>query len=144
MAWWLWLLIGIALLALELLLTPGALFLMFFGAAAIVVGLLAATGLIGPLWVQGVLFASLSLVALFSLRRLLLVKLHITDPDRTVDRLVGETAIALEDLAVGTVGKAELRGSPWNARNVGDAMISLGQRCSVVKVEGLTLNLRGK
>lgn len=141
--WGPWLLIGIALLVLELL-TPGALFLVFFGIGAIVVGLLTAAGLAGPLWMQIALFAALSLAALLSLRRLLLTKLHLTGPGKTVDMLVGETALALEDLAVDDVGKAELRGAAWNARNVGETSVSVGQRCTVVRVEGLTLWVRGK
>lgn len=140
--WWLWLLFGIILFGLELL-TPGAFFLMFFGAGAIVVGLLSAVGLAGPLWVQLLLFAGLSLASVISLRRLLLARLQITGPDKVVDRLVGETAVALEDLVVDGLGKAELRGSAWSARNVGDAAVSKGQRCTVVRVEGLTLWVRG-
>ncbi|TAK36672.1 MAG: NfeD family protein [Chloroflexota bacterium] len=138
MEWWVWLFTGLVLLALELL-TPGALFLVFFGAGAIAVGLLSAIGLGGPLWLQILLFALLSLAALFTLRRLLLSKLHLRLPDRMIDRLVGETALALEDIAVDGVGKAELRGSTWNARNVGEAPVSRGQRCTVMRVEGLTL-----
>lgn len=140
--WWLWLLFGIVLLGLELL-TPGAFFLMFFGAGAIVVGLLSIAGLAGPLWMQVLLFAALSLISVFSLRRLLLARLRFTAPEKSVDKLVGETAVALEDLAVDGLGKAELRGSAWSARNVGDNAVARGQRCTVVRVEGLTLWVRG-
>lgn len=140
--WWLWLLFGIVLLGLELL-TPGAFFLMFFGAGAIIVGLLSAAGLAGPLWMQVLLFAALSLISVFSLRRLLLARLRFTGPEKIVDKLVGETAVALEDLAVDGLGKAELRGSAWSARNVGDSAVPRGQRCTVVRVEGLTLWVRG-
>ena len=138
MEWWVWLVIGIVLLALELL-TPGALFLVFFGAGAIVVGLLAAIGLGGPLWMQMLIFTLVSLVSLFTLRRLLLARLHFGRSDRVIDRLVGETGLALEDIAVDGVGKAELRGAPWSARNVGGSPISRGERFTVVRVEGLTL-----
>jgi inner membrane protein len=137
---WHWLLIGTALLALELL-TPGALVLMFFGVGALGVGLLWFAGLAGPLWWQITLFTALSLASLLSLRPLLRSRLHLTRRG-TVDSLVGETALALDGLAVGGVGKAELRGSTWSARNVGTKPLSLGQRCSVVRVEGLTLWLR--
>lgn len=138
LAWWHWMLIGVALLALELL-TPGALFLIFFGIGAIVVGLLSAIGLGGPLWAQVALFAAVSLAALLSLRRLLLVRLQPSRLERNVDRLVGETALALDDLPIDGVGKAELRGSAWNARNVGENPLTRGQRCVVVRVDGLTL-----
>jgi len=138
MEWWVWLVLGIVLLALELL-TPGALFLMFFGAGAIAVGLLSAIGLGGPLWVQILLFALLSLAALVTLRRLLLARLHSGRADKAIDQLIGETALALEDIPVDGMGKAELRGSTWNVRNVGMSPLSRGQRCMVARVEGLTL-----
>jgi inner membrane protein len=138
MAWWMWLVVGIVLLGLELL-TPGTLFLVFFGAGAIVVGLLSAVGLAGPLWAQVILFAVVSLVALVSLRRFLLARLRRGDPGAKVDRLTGEMALALEDIAVDAVGKVELRGTPWSARNVGAGTLAKDQRASVVRVEGLTL-----
>lgn len=139
---WYWLMIGTALLVLELL-TPGALVLMFFGAGAIGVGLLWFAGLAGPVWWQITLFAALSLAALLSLRPLLRSKLHLSRRG-AVDSLVGETVLTLEELAVGDVGKAELRGSTWNARNAGGKTLALGQRCIVVRVEGLTLWVRDK
>lgn len=137
-AWWHWLAAGIVLFALELL-TPGALFLIFFGIGALAVGLLSAVGLAGPLWAQIVLFALVSLIALFSLRRLLAAKLRLLEPGANIDKLVGETAVALEDLPVDAVGKVELRGAAWSARNVGENSISRGQRCTVMRVEGLSL-----
>lgn len=137
-AWWHWVVVGIVLLAAELL-TPGALFLMFFGIGAIAVGLLSGVGLAGPLWTQVILFAVLSLVSLFALRRALVARLHLSDPSAKIDRLVGETALALEDIAVDALGKVELRGTTWSARNIGETPLSQGQRSTVVRVEGLTL-----
>ncbi len=138
---WQWLAAGALLLILELV-TPGALLLIFFGASAIIVGLLAAAGLAGPLWWQIVLFSALSLGGLLGLRPLVLTKFHLTGSRRAVDSLVGESALAVEDMASESSGKVELRGSTWNARNVGDHPLSRGQRCIVVKVDGLTLWVR--
>ena len=56
MAWWLWLLVGLALLGVEML-TPGGFFTIFFGVAAIVVGVLSRFGLAGPPWMQWLLFS---------------------------------------------------------------------------------------
>lgn len=138
---WHWLAVGAVLLVLELL-TPGTLLLIFFGASAIVVGLLAVAGLAGPLWWQIVLFSALSLVGLLALRPLVITKLRLTGVGRAVDALVGESATVLEELVTEGLGKVELRGSAWNARNVGDNRLSRGQRCIVVKVDGLTLWVR--
>ena len=58
--------------------------------------------------------------------------------DRTRARS-DEIAIATNDIAPSTTGKAELRGTSWNARNDSDAAIPSGARCVVTKVDGLTL-----
>lgn len=141
MLWWVWILLGFLLLLAELL-TPGGLYLLFFGVAAILVGLLAGLSLIGPPWVQWFMFSVFSVVALSLFRRPLLKRLRPAALAQEVDSLVGETAIALEDMAADAVGKAELRGAAWNARNVGGNSLARGQRCTVEKVDGLMLFVR--
>ena len=142
MLWWIWVLLGFFLLLVELL-TPGCLYLLFFGVAAIIVGLLAGVQLSGPSWMQWLLFSILSVAALLLLRRRLLRKLRPAGQGKEVDSLVGETALSLEDIAVDAIGKAELRGTSWNARNVGASALARGQRCKVERVEGLMLWVRG-
>jgi inner membrane protein len=141
MLWWIWILLGFLLLLAELL-TPGGLYLLFFGVAAIVVGLLAGVDMIGPPWMQWLMFSIFSIVALSLFRRPLLKRLRPASLGREVDSLVGETAIVLEDMAIDAVGKAELRGSAWSARNVGGGSLTRGQRCIVEKVDGLMLCVR--
>jgi membrane protein implicated in regulation of membrane protease activity len=141
MFWWLWVLLGFFLLLTELL-TPGGLYLLFFGASAIVVGLLGGMELSGPDWMQWLLFSILSIVALALFRRPLLRKLRLATQSKEVDSLVGETAAVLEDIPVEGVGKAELRGTSWSARNVGTSALVRGQLCTVEKVDGLHLWVR--
>lgn len=140
--WWLWIVLGLGLLGLELLL-PSGFYLTFFGVAAVLVGLLAAVGIAGSLGAQLLQFTLLSLACLFGLRRLLLTHLRPSKAARNVDALVGETALALDDVPVNGLGRAELRGSSWSVRNVGDAAVARGQRCVVERVDGLTLWVRG-
>ena len=141
MLWWVWILLGFLLLLAELL-TPGGLYLLFFGVAAIVVGLLSGLNLTGPPWMQWLMFSILSVVALSLFRRPLLKRLRPASLGGEVDSLVGETAIALEDMAVDAIGKAELHGSAWSARNVGGNLLARGQRCTVERVDGLMLCVR--
>ena len=49
-----------------------------------------------------------------------------------------------EDIAVGELGKAELRGTSWNARNAGAEAIAKGQRLKVDRVDGLTLHVHAE
>ncbi|MDC4227637.1 MAG: NfeD family protein [Candidatus Manganitrophus sp.] len=48
------------------------------------------------------------------------------------------------EIAVDGVGKAELRGTAWSARNVGETPVTKGQRCKVVQIDGLTLWVRNE
>ncbi len=139
MAWWLWALLGIALLFVEIV-TPGGLFALFFGIAAIAVGALEAAGFAGPAWFQWLLFAALSIVLLAVLRRRM--RGALAAKGGPVDALVGETAVLLDDLRPREVARAELRGAPWEARSAVEVPLARGQRCRVERVEGLTLWLR--
>jgi membrane protein implicated in regulation of membrane protease activity len=47
-------------------------------------------------------------------------------------------------MAVNAVGKAELRGASLTARNAGDKPLARGQRCTVERVEGLTIFVRAE
>lgn len=136
MEWWIWILIGFLLLGLELLSTT--LHLAFFGIGALLVGLAVALGMDAPLWAELLVFTASS-VSLLLFRKPVLRLFRTGQEDRHIDDMVGETAIAREDIPVNGIGKAELRGSLWTARNVGDRSLSAGERCPVIKIEGLTL-----
>lgn len=143
MEWWLWLVLGFALLLVEVS-TPGGFYLFFFGLASIAVAVVAFSGLVEPLWLQGLLFAVLSVVALFFLRKPMQERFGRALTGPPVDSLVGETAVALKDIAAGDIGQAELRGTNWNAKNVGAAALAQGQRCRVEQIDGLMLLVRAE
>jgi membrane protein implicated in regulation of membrane protease activity len=139
MSWWIWVLIGFVVLALEM--TSATLHLGFFAVGAFVVAILVALGVDMPLWVQLLLFTAVSVVAFLFLRPLLVRRLKL-DEKKVVDSLVGEQAMALDDIAAGGNGKAEMRGTTWSARNIGETGLARGQRCIVAGVEGLVLHVR--
>jgi membrane protein implicated in regulation of membrane protease activity len=140
MAWWVWILVGIALLVVEMV-TPGGLFALFFGAGALVTSGLAALG-VGPV-AQWIAFTLVSLVLVGTLRKPVQAFLA-QRAGPPVENLLGEYAVLLEDIAAGATGRAELRGSPWSARIVTGVSLKAGQRCRVERVEGLTLLLRAE
>ncbi|HEX6639801.1 MAG TPA: NfeD family protein [Thermoanaerobaculia bacterium] len=139
MSWWIWVLIAFAILALEM--TAATLHVGFFAVGALAVALLDAFGVDMPLWAELVIFTVVSLIAFFFLRPVLVRKLKL-DQKKVVDSLVGEQAIALEDIGVGGNGRAEMRGSTWSARNIGETALIRGQRCIVAQVDGLVIHLR--
>ena len=138
MTWWLWLVLGLALTALELL-TPGGFYLIFFGLSALLIGTLQLLGLHSQVWVQWFLFTALSFVLLALFRNPVLKAFR--PQDLPVDQLIGQVAIPIEDIPAGAVGKAELRGTGWNARNEHHGPIHKGQRCLVRRVDELMLIL---
>lgn len=139
MTWWHWLALGVVLVALELA-ASGGFYVIFFGIAAIVIGGLHLFDLAGPLWFQLLLFSVISVAALMLFRKPILRWLS-PDGAADVDLPIGETAIPLQDIPPGEVGRAELRGTIWSARNVGNVVLSRGQRCTVTRIERLMIHL---
>lgn len=133
-----WLIVGLILFIAEYL-VGSDFYLMIFGASATSIAALSAIGLSGPLWTQALLFCLLSLIGVFVLRRLIMKR-----ATADLDNMVGETAVALEDLDGETVGKAEMRGTTWKALNIGPTIVKKGERCQVRDVEGITLLIQGE
>ena len=142
MVWWSWIILGLALVAAEVLL-PTDFFFLFFGFAALVIGGLAGVGAVESAPLQWLLFSLVAAGALIFVRGPLLARFKGTAREaQDVDSMVGETAVALDDIPPGGVGKAELRGSTWNARNGAQTGVVKGQRARVERVDGLTLWIR--
>jgi membrane protein implicated in regulation of membrane protease activity len=142
MTWWLWVLLGLILLGLELA-QAGGFFVIFFGAGAFVVGLLVGTGAVETAWLQWLLFTAFSITSLLLFRRPLLEWMKSREkPQPPVDSLIGQTAVLTEDLPSGGVGKAELRGTSWSVRSRAGEGLVRGQRTRVEQVDGLTLWVR--
>jgi membrane protein implicated in regulation of membrane protease activity len=136
--WWHWLVLGLVLAVAEMA-AAGGFYIIFFGIGALIVGALAAFGLAGPIWLQILLFAGLSVAGLMLFRGRLLKSVQPDPQAPSVDALVGEVAIASEDVAAGTVGQVELRGTVWSARNETGVSLARGARCRVTRVDGLML-----
>ena len=140
MLWWYWVILGLVLIALELA-TPGGFFVIFFAIAAIVVGSLVLGGLLDAAWLQWLLFSLLAIVGLGLFRKPLIGRMGMGGSTE-MDTLVGEVALATSAMPPGEHGRAELRGAGWSARNVDTQPLAIGQRCRVVAVTGLMLELR--
>jgi membrane protein implicated in regulation of membrane protease activity len=141
--WWHWLVIGLILVALEMA-ASGGFYVIFFGIAALSIAGLHALDLAGPVWLQLALFSFISVASLLFFRGPLLHWLELDGVGKDVDSLVGDTAIPLEDIPAGAVGRAELRGTVWSARNQDTAALARGQRCKVVEVDRLMIFLKAE
>jgi inner membrane protein len=138
MAWWVWVLVGLGLLFGEIL-TPGGFYLVFFGVGALVTGFVTATPLELPEWGSWLLFSAFSVGTLLIFRRPLLAHFSKSNVKQPTDGVVGEVGVTKEAIAPKKLGKVELRGTNWSAKNVSEQEIPAGHRCSVTGMEGLTL-----
>jgi inner membrane protein len=139
MEWWLWIAVGLALTVAELA-TPSGFFIIFFGLAALTVGVLSGLDMAGGTAVQWLLFSVLSIAYVLVFRGRLQRKVQMPKA-RDVDSLIGVLAIVQERLLPGVVGKVEVRGSMWTARNTSNVTLDAGQRARVAAVDGLTLTV---
>ena len=135
-----WFLAGVVLLVFELL-TPGGFFAVFFGFAAIAVGLLTAVHLAGPAWLQWLLFSGLSVAGVLALRRPIVQRFGLQPPALPEQEMRGEWALVTEEVRPGEVGKVELRGTAWSARS--NRTVRVGERVPVERIDGLTVWLGG-
>jgi serine/threonine protein kinase/membrane protein implicated in regulation of membrane protease activity len=135
--WPIWFVAGLVLMALEVHYTRD--FTLFcFGLSAILIGLMSIFGVF-EIWTQWIGFAAISTALLFSAREWLLRKMLSRPGSAELENIIGQSAIPLDDLPAYGFGKAELRGTTWSAHNASHVKITRGQRCRVMKMNGLTL-----
>jgi membrane protein implicated in regulation of membrane protease activity len=134
--------LGAALLGAEIMVATDF-WLATVGAAAI------AMGLVLPLisdppraWIQWIEFAVLA-VAFNALFRRRLHERLVGKPPGLEPELVGESGIAVAPIAPGAQGAVELRGSTWQARNVGTETVAAQAPVRVTAVRGIVLEVRG-
>jgi inner membrane protein len=137
MEWWIWFALGLLLMVFELA-TPSGFFVMFFGLGALTVGVLARVGVAGPVWMEWLLFTVFSIVYVLLFRGRLQQRVQRPDTDK-VDTLVGELAVPRERIPPAGVGRVEMRGSVWNARNDSTEVLEPGCRARVTGVDGLVV-----
>jgi membrane protein implicated in regulation of membrane protease activity len=139
MPWWVWIVVGVALLASEVVVTTDF-YLAVLGLAAFALAAVAAGGLAESFAVQGLLYAGLSVLLLVLLRHKLGAWLG---PRERLDaQLVGERAVVRETIAPGGLGRVELHGTLWSARNTGATALAVGSEAAVEAVAGLELCVR--
>jgi membrane protein implicated in regulation of membrane protease activity len=140
MAWWVWCIGGVLLFGVELGAVDAQFYLVFAGAAAIVVGLVGLVGIDLPPWGQWLLFAALSLIAMFTIRKQIYDMLSRAPGKVSGD--VDQRVVLSEDLSPGATCRVEYRGSGWTALNIGEQVIPAGAHARIAAVEGLTLHVR--
>jgi inner membrane protein len=137
MSWWGWLIGGAILLGAELTFVSAHFYLVFVGAAAMIVGVIAvAIGL--PEWAQWALFALIAGSSMVLFRSRVYQRFHRSLP--TVKSGPAGGVITLQvALPAGESCQTEYGGTFWTVRNEGDRVIDPGARARITAVRGLTL-----
>ncbi len=142
MNWWGWLIIGFVLMGAELTAVDAAFYLIFVGAAAILMGILGLVGVSLPIWGQWVLFSVLAVGSMVLFRQKLYDRLR-GGAAGFDGSAAGATVAVKEVVPPGGRTRVRLRGSQWTAVNVGAAPIAAGADARVVESDGLELRIEG-
>ena len=142
MQWWAWIAVGAILLGSELTLVNAQFYLVFIGAAALVVGFLDLAAGGSAAWLQWTIFAVLATVSMVSFRRRIYERMRGHLPGLNAGPK-GETVILPAALAPGDSCRIEYRGSSWSAVNAGHSAIAAGARARIERIDGLTLVIHG-
>ena len=143
MPWWGWIIFGVVLLGAELLAIEAQFYLVLLGVAALLTGIGVAAGLPGQPYAEWGLFAVLAVVLMFGVRRQLYGRL-VGAPPPMYEVVVGEIATVSETIEPGALGRAQLRGTEWTARNVDRTVLTDGQRARIKRVENLVVDLQAE
>ncbi len=142
MPWWAWIILGAVLLGAEIIISADF-YLVFFGLSGLLIGLLALIGLTLPVTAQWLLYAALAVSGVL-LYRMKFRAQFLSSSEALGPEIVDEEGTAKEAIAAGARGKVELRGTVWEAINDGTEVLEVGARCTVTRVEGLTLFVRSR
>ncbi len=136
-----WILLGIVLIISELLAT--SILAVFFGIAAIVVGLLMQFGIVESLTAQFVVFGTVSLLTLLAARTRFTRWFKGYTADKTEEKPsfqhdIGERGVAVDDFVQG-VGRITINGVRWTA--LSDEGIKSGDTVWVSSNNGIELTV---
>jgi membrane protein implicated in regulation of membrane protease activity len=138
MQWWAWIAVGAILLGSELAFVDAQFYLVFVGAAALVVGFLSLAGAGLADWLQWLIFTALSVASMVSFRRRIYERMRRTLPIMRSGP-AGEVVTLPAELPPGETCRIEYRGSSWSAINCGTSVIPAGASARIDRVDGLTL-----
>ncbi len=137
-----WTIVGLVLLLMEFI-VPG-LIIFFFGVGAFVVA-----GVCffvdPPLDIQLLIFIVASVASLITLRRWIkgVFKGYSSDKKdmaHDIEEFIGQTAVVIGEIAPGSTGKVEFRGTNWSAQS--DVTLEKGTTVEIVGRSGLTLKVK--
>jgi len=95
-----------------------------------------------PLTVQILIFLAISTALLIFTRPLVVKKFKIGKEKTNVDSLVGKHALVIKTIGEFERGEAKINGQIWSARSEDDTEITEGNKCEILRIEGVQLIVR--
>lgn len=135
---WFWLIVGLLLLASEIL--SGAFVLVFFGLAGLSTAALAGAGVNDPALLL-TFFSATSLATLFLFRKKILAGRKGPEPKHAD---VGNSIVLSDRLPAGAEGTILYQGAPWTAVNLEEQDLEKGSHAKIVKTEGVKLFVKSE
>ncbi|MGH3908997.1 MAG: NfeD family protein [Pseudonocardiaceae bacterium] len=137
----LWLIAGVVLIAAEVL--SGDFVLLMLGTAALAAAVSSALG--APLWVDVLVFGTISVALVTLARPMLRRRLHAGIELRTnAEALIGGSAVVVTTVDA-SGGKVKLRGELWSARAFDETQVlKPGQAVTVMDISGATAVVWGE
>ena len=137
--WFIWVIISIVCLILEL--TSGDCFILCFAIGAAVSAIVAGCG--ANLTVQIIVFAVVSVLSLLLVRPTLLKKLHKPNRERlsNAEAVIGQQGRVSEAIAAGGYGRVAIDGDDWKALSADGSAIDKGTTVRVVKMDSIILTV---
>ncbi len=131
--WWIWVIVGVLLIIGEIF-TAGF-FLIWFGIAAIIAGIIAFFEL-SVVW-QGVAFVIISAILLAGTRRLAERYTKKQPPGIGADRFIGKVGVVLEEIDNDkNTGRVRVEEDKWRADSLEGEIIAKDSNVQVIKIEG--------
>jgi len=144
MTWWLWILVGLGLLALELF-TPSGFFIFFIGVSFLITGTVTYFEILSGLTQQLVLTSFLTLLLVLLLRKrisgLWASAQGTTGDSRSIE---GQMVVLSETIKPGASGRGSFRGANWTVKNIGSITAESGKEYVVVSRQGISVSIEAK
>ncbi|CEA08138.1 hypothetical protein BN1051_01476 [Arthrobacter saudimassiliensis] len=133
--WAVWLVLFLGLAAVETLTLDLIFAMLSVGALAAMLGALFGA----PLFLQVVIFCLVALLMILLVRPVALrhLKGGSAETRSNVDRLIGESAVALDTVG-GSAGTVRLAGEVWTARTADGSTVAAGTLMNVARIDGAT------
>lgn len=130
---WVWIAVLLFMIIVEII-TPTALVSIWFAAGAFVSLTLSLFDV--NIWVQGIVFIVVSLLALVIIRPIAAKYIKKTSVPTNFDRYIGQTGVVTKPIEENNWGQVKIQNTTWSAKGENNQVISEGEKVQILSVEG--------